>query len=247
MGQIDIIGIGPGAYDMMTLRAIKALEAADIIIGYHVYTELLKPHFPNKNFLTTPMRKEEERCKMAVEEACKDQRVAFVCSGDAGVFGMAGLIYEFASGHDLVLDVIPGITAATSGAAVLGAPLIPDFAVISLSDWLTPWEAITKRLHNCAEAGMSIVLYNPSSNKRPDYLQKACDILLEVLPEETICGTAMNIGREGECGNIYTLKELRDTKVDMFTTVFIGNTTTKVVDGKMVTPRGYGYERENRE
>ena len=244
-GKISVIGIGPGAYDMMTVRAVRTLEACDCIIGYHVYVDLVRDHFPDKAFLTTPMRREEDRCRMAFEEALKGQDVAFICSGDSGIYGMAGLVYEIAADYPPVaIEVLPGITAASSGAAILGAPLIHDFAVISLSDLLTPWEKIEKRLKCAAEADLGIVLYNPSSRKRADYLQRACDILLTILPENRICGTAGNIGREGEETHIYTLGELRHVSVDMFTTVFIGNADTTVINGKMVTPRGYHVERK---
>ena len=165
--------------------------------------------------------------------------------GDSGIYGMAGLVYEIAADYPPVaIEVLPGITAASSGAAILGAPLIHDFAVISLSDLLTPWEKIEKRLKCAAEADLGIVLYNPSSRKRADYLERACDILLTILPESRICGTAGNIGREGEETHIYTLGELRHVSVDMFTTVFIGNADTTVINGKMVTPRGYHVERK---
>ena len=177
---------------------------------------------------------------MAFEEAKKGQTVAMVCSGDAGVYGLASLMYEIGKGYeDMELIVVPGITAACSGAAVLGAPLNHDFCVISLSDLLTPWEKIEARLLGASQADFVICLYNPSSKKRHDYLQKACDLMMQYKSPETVCGTVCNIGREGEEYQVMTLKELRDTQVDMFTTVFIGNSQTKEINGKMVTPRGY--------
>ena len=177
---------------------------------------------------------------MAFKEAQKGKTVAMVCSGDAGVYGMSGLMLEIGAGYpDIEVEVIPGVTAALSGGAVLGAPLTHDFAVVSLSDRLTPWEKIEKRLRLAAEADFSLAIYNPASKGRPDYLQKACDILLSVLPADRICGTVENIGREGECAKIYTLGELRNAEVNMFTTVFIGNSMTKEIGGRMVTPRGY--------
>ena len=163
-----------------------------------------------------------------------------ICSGDAGVYGMAGLMYEVGSAYPQIeIAVIPGVTAAISGAACLGAPLIHDFCLISLSDLLTPWELIEERLRSAAKGDFVVCLYNPSSVKRADYLAKACDLLMEYKPKETVCGIVGNIGREGEQMRVLSLEALRDTKVDMFTTVFIGNTQTKVLNGKMVTPRGY--------
>ena len=200
----------------------------------------MRPDFPEKEVLSTGMRREVDRCRAAVEAALTGKDVAVVCSGDSGVYGMAGLVYEVAQEYDPIeIEVIPGITAACGGAAVLGAPLTHDFAVISLSDLLTPWEKIEKRLTAAAQADFVICLYNPSSRNRPDYLQQACDILLRDKAPDTVCGTVRNIGREGEEGKLLTLTQLRDTQVDMFTTVFIGNSQTKVLGGKMVTPRGY--------
>lgn len=238
--KLYVIGIGPGGADQMTPRARQAIEHSDIIAGYTTYIDLVRPLIGDKEILQTPMKKEIDRCKLARDAALTGKTVSMICSGDAGVYGMAGLMYEVCEQHpDIDIEVIPGITAACGGAAVLGAPLIHDFAVISLSDLLTPWEKIQKRLDFAAQADFCICLYNPSSHKRADYLQKACDILLQSKSPETPCGTVRNIGRDGECGEIYTLAQLRDTKVDMFTTVFIGNSQTHVINGKLVTPRGY--------
>ena len=166
-----------------------------------------------------------------------------ICSGDAGVYGMSGLMLEIGREYpETKVEVIPGVTAALSGAAVLGAPLIHDFCLISLSDLLTPWEKIEKRLLLASEADFVICLYNPSSKKRRDYLQKACDLMLRYKSPETVCGMVMNIGREGEQMQLMTLRELRETAVDMFTTVFVGNCQTMEIEGRMVTPRGYRYE-----
>ena len=171
--KIYVVGIGPGAYEQMTMRAAEALRRCDVIVGYTVYVELVKEHFANKRFLTTPMKKEIERCRLAFEEANKGYTVAMICSGDAGVYGMSGLMLEIGQEYPHVeVEVIPGVTAANGGAAVLGAPLIHDFAVISLSDLLTPWEKIEKRLLCASKADFVICLYNPSSKKRHDYLQK---------------------------------------------------------------------------
>ena len=240
MKKVTVIGLGPGGGADLTGRARAALEGCDLIVGYTAYIELVKPDFPEKEVLSTGMRREVDRCRAAVEAALTGRDVAVVCSGDSGVYGMAGLIYEVAQEYDPIeIEVVPGITPACGAAAVLGAPLTHDFAVISLSDLLTPWEKIEKRLSAAAQADFVICLYNPSSRNRPDYLQRACDILLRDKDPNTVCGTVRNIGREGEEGKLLTLAQLRDTQVDMFTTVFIGNSQTKVLGGKMVTPRGY--------
>src|SRR5699024_2868326 len=180
MKKVTVIGLGPGGGADLTGRARAALEGCDLIVGYTAYIELVKPDFPEKEVLSIGMRREVDRCRAAVEAACTGKNVAVVCSGDSGVYGMAGLIYEVAQEYDPIeIEVVPGITAACGGAAVLGAPLTHDFAVISLSDLLTPWEKIEKRLTAAAQADFVICLYNPSSKNRPDYLQRACDILLQ--------------------------------------------------------------------
>ena len=243
-GTIKIVGMGPGREDMMTQQALAALDAADVIVGYTVYLGLLGERFSGKKMLTTPMKQEAERCRLAFRESVKGNDVAMVCSGDAGIYGMASLMFEIkeelgeeASGIDI--EVIPGITAASSGAAVLGAPLNHDFCVISLSDLLTPWELIEKRLRAAAEGDFAIAIYNPSSKKRHDYLQKACDILLETIEETRPCGYVRSIGRDGEEYRTCTLAELRGEQVDMFTTVFIGNSQSRITGGRLITPRGY--------
>ena len=224
----------------MTIRADRALAQCDAIIGYHVYVDLVKDRYPDKEFLTTPMTKETKRCQMAIDAALEGKNVAMVCSGDSGIYGMAALIYELRGENTQPeVEVIPGLTAACSGASILGAPLTHDFAVISLSDRLTSWEKIEARLENAAKADLSMVLYNPASHGRPDHLKKACEILLRVLPETQVCAIAQHIGREGENRRIMTLGELRDAECDMFCTVFIGNQMTRVIGGEMVTPRGY--------
>lgn len=239
-GKLYVIGIGPGSYEDMTIRAVNALNDSEIIVGYTVYVDLLREHFPEKEMLTTPMRQEQERCQMAILKALEGKRVAMVCSGDSGVYGMSGLILQLAKeSPDLEIEVIPGVTAALSGGAVLGAPLGHDFAVISLSDLLTPMELIEDRLKNSAHSDMVICLYNPSSKKRADYLKNACDIVLQHQKPETVCGLVRNIGRDGEEMEVLTLSQLKDTNVDMFTTVYIGNSMTREINGRMVTPRGY--------
>lgn len=243
--KIYVVGMGPGREDMMTGEALAALEASSVLVGYGVYLDLLGERFRDKELLSTPMRQEEKRCRMCFEEAMKGKQVAMICSGDAGIYGMASLMYEIGREYpQCELAIIPGITAASSGAAVLGAPLNHDFCVISLSDLLTPWEKIEKRLVMAAEGDFAIAIYNPSSHKRADYLERACDILLQYIEPERACGYVENIGREGTKAVTCTLQELKVAQVNMFTTVFIGNSTSRIVDGKLITKRGYSAERQ---
>lgn len=240
MNKIYAVGIGPGGIQDMTIRAKNTLESVDVIIGYTVYVDLIHAFFPEKKFLTTPMRKEVDRCVLALELASKGENVAVICSGDPGIYGMSGLLEELAGNYPGVeVETIPGVTAAVSGAAVLGAPLMHDFAVISLSDLMTPWATIEKRLRAASCADFVICLYNPSSQKRKDYLARACDLILEYAAPETVCAVIRNIGRDGQSAALMSLSELRETEVDMFSTVYIGNSQTRIIGGKMVTPRGY--------
>ena len=238
---IYIVGIGPGEECFLSGQAKKALENSDVIIGYTVYAELVKPVFPGKEYLTTGMTKEIERCRLCYEEAAKGKTVALVCSGDAGVYGMASPMYELLPEYENTeLEVVPGITAANSGAAVLGAPLNHDYCVISLSDLLTPWETIEKRIKAAIAGDFAIAIYNPSSHKRKDYLMKACDIMIESgASPDRACGYVENIGREGQNATVCTLSELREAQVNMFTTVFVGNSMSFIQDNKLVTKRGY--------
>jgi precorrin-3B C17-methyltransferase len=238
---VYVVGLGPGGVEQMTTRAIEVLKKCDVIAGYTVYIDLIKDDFKGKEFVTTAMKKEVDRCKMAIEEARNGKVVAMISSGDSGLYGMAGIMHQIAAEYkdEINIEVVPGITAAMSAASILGAPLIADTALISLSDLLTPWEKIVNRLDCASKGDFCIALYNPSSIKRHDYLQKACDIMLKNQPASIVAGIVRNIGREGQSYEITTLGELRDKKVDMFTTVVIGNSQTEVINGKMVTPRGY--------
>ena len=240
MNKVYAVGIGPGGREFFTEEAMQALENADVIAGYTVYVDLVRDLFPDKEMFSTPMMKEIERCRWAIETAKAGQTVAMVCSGDAGVYGMAGLLYELADQYgEVEVEVVCGVTAAMSGAAVLGAPIGHDFCVISLSDLLTPWELIETRLRCAAEGDFAVCLYNPKSKKRSDYLDKAVEIMLKYKSEDTVCGWVKNIGREGQEFRIVRLADLPSEPVDMFTTVFIGSQTTRVIGGRMVTPRGY--------
>ena len=239
--KLFVVGLGPGGLDQITPAAIDAIEQSDVIAGYTVYVDLIRQRFADKTFLTTPMKQEVDRCRMAIEETVKGKNVSMVCSGDAGVYGMASPVLELAQDYpDVAVEVVPGLTAALSGGAVLGAPLAHDFCVISLSDRLTPWKVIEKRLACAAQGDFALALYNPSSKGRPDYLRRAVDVMLaNGKAPDTLCGSVRNIGREGQEKHILTLSQLRDTEVDMFTTVFVGNAATRALSGRMVTPRGY--------
>lgn len=238
--MISIVGIGPGGYDDMTIRAVNAIKNADVVTGYRLYVELVQELIGDKETFCTEMRGEVERCQKAAEYAISGKNVALISSGDAGIYGMAGLMLKILEDHpEIETEIIPGVSACQSGGAVLGAPLVHDFAVISLSDLLTPWSLIEKRLEAAASADFVIVLYNPGSHKRRDYLRKACNTVLKYKSPDTICGLVKNISRDGEEHSIITLDRLKDTPVDMLTTIFIGNSQTTVINEKMVTPRGY--------
>ena len=239
-GCVIALGIGPGDAQYLSAQAQMALEAADLICGYTVYVDLVRAHYPHKAYYTTGMTAELERCHHALREASMGKTVAMVCSGDAGIYGMAGLLYELAVEYpDVDIEGVPGITAALAGAALLGAPLCNDFAVVSLSNQLTPWETIERRLHAVGAGDFALCLYNPRSRQRPENLRLACEILLSYREAHTPCGIAQNIGREGQYTGLLSLEELRTFPADMFTTLFVGNSQTRILYGKMVTLRGY--------
>ena len=237
------MGLGPGAGADLTERAREALGTADLIVGYTTYVDLIRDQFPSAEFLSTPMRTEAQRCEEALQQAASGCRVALVCSGDPGVYGMAGLVLELAQQYPQVqVEVVPGVTAACGGAALLGAPLMHDWCCISLSDLMTPWDRIEARLRAAAQSGMCLCLYNPGSRGRAGHLRKACDVLLESCDPQTICGIVRNVGRPAQSSRTLTLGELRNAKVDMSCCVFVGNERTRLVGGRMVTPRGYARE-----
>ena len=239
--KVYVVGLGPGDGVYLTLQARAALEAADVLCGYTAYVALAAAQFPCKETYATGMREEIERCRWALATAAQGKTVALVCSGDAGVYGMAGLLLQMGKEFtDVDIEVVPGVTAALSGAALLGAPLGHDFCVISLSDLLTPWDVIEKRLRCAAAGDFVLCLYNTASRKRADYLRRACNVLLSAGKKaDTVCGLARNIGRAGERVHLLTLEALRETPADMYTTVFIGASSTIAEGGRMITPRGY--------
>lgn len=240
MKKVYIVGIGPGEKKFRTEEAHSALTQAQVLCGYPLYLELISEYHTGKTLLSSQMTQEVARCRLALEEANKNQVVAMVCSGDASIYGMASLLFQLSPQFpEVELEVVAGITAALSGGSLLGAPLSGDFVVISLSDLLTPWETIEKRLEAIGFGDFPAVIYNPSSKKRSSYLERACDILLRHKPKDTICGICKKIGREGQESQILPLHQLKSETLDMFSTVFIGNSQTVEISGKMVTLRGY--------
>ncbi len=244
--RVYVVGFGPGKKEYMTIEAASVIENADLIVGYTTYVNLLKEEFPEKEYLTTPMRKEVERCRIAVEKAMEGNTVAMVSSGDSGIYGMAGVVMEVAEEMNADVEVIPvaGVTAASAAAAVLGAPLMHDFSIISLSDLMTPLEKIYKRVSCAAEGDFVICLYNPKSNKRVEYLENAAERIMKFRSEDTPVGIVRNAGRDNMESWLTTLGELKNEPVDMFCVVLIGNSQTYVKNGKMITPRGYKVVRD---
>lgn len=241
MGKIFVVGLGPGCMEDMTPRAKNALDSSDIIIGYSTYLELIKYFFPGKQFINSGMTREVERCSIVLEKALEGNTVALVSSGDSGIYGMAGIMLEVLgkSGNTVEVEIIPGITASAAAAAILGAPLMHDFAVISLSDLMTPWELICKRLECAAEGDFVICLYNPKSKNRSDYINIARDIVSKYRTGNTPVGIVRNAGRQEQEHTVSTLDGMLDNEIDMFTVVLIGNSKTYTENGRMITPRGY--------
>ncbi len=238
--KIFAVGIGPGDLEYLAPRAKEVLLASDVIVGYTTYVDLVADLIKGKEVISTGMKSETERCQMAIDEAKKGKNVSVISSGDAGIYGMTSLLYEMTENLEgIEIEGVAGITAAIAAGVTLGSPLSNDFAVISLSDLLTPWETIEKRLEAVSSCDMVVCLYNPSSHKRNDYLEKACKISLKYKPQDTWCGYVRNALRQDSAFEVCTLGELQSARVDMFTTVIIGNASTKVIKGKLVTTRGY--------
>ncbi|MCC5911099.1 MAG: precorrin-3B C(17)-methyltransferase [Clostridiaceae bacterium] len=241
VGKVYVIGIGPGGEDYMAPAAKQAILASDTIIGYKTYVDLIRPILENKKIVDSGMKKEVERCTLALEMAQEGSIVSLVSSGDPGIYGMAGAILEVKNQKniDVEVEVVPGVTAISAAASVLGAPLMHDFAVISLSDLLTEWEVIKKRIHLAAEGDFAIGLYNPKSKGRVTQIEEARDILLKYRKGDTPVGIVKNAKREGEEVTVTTLEEMLQHPIDMLTVVIIGNSNTYIKDGKIITPRGY--------
>lgn len=241
IGKIYVVGIGPGNNDLLTLRAKDALIKADVIVGYKVYIDLIEKIISQKKCIHSQMTKEIDRCKMAINKAEEGNIVALVSSGDAGIYGMAGPLLEIADEQKskISIEVVPAVSAFNGAAARLGAPIMHDHCSISLSDRLTPWEIIEKRLHLAAEGDFVVSLYNPKSKGRPHYISDTTNIFLKYRDANTVVGIVKNAEREGEKIVITTLVNMLNHDIDMFTIVIIGNQSTKNIDSKMITPRGY--------
>ena len=245
MGKIYVVGIGPGGPGDPPPRVEAALAASDVLVGYTTYIQLVRERYPEKEIVATPMTTEVERCRACRELALGGKTVSMVCSGDAGVYGMAGLVHQVCRDFpELEIQVVVNylvwmLRNKLKYFRKAGAPLVHDFAAVSLSDALTPWETIARRLLLAAEGDFVLCLYNPASKKRPNTLRQAAELLLRRRAPDTPCGLARRIGREGEESWLCTLGELGEQSADMFTTVFVGNSQTQVVNGRLVTPRGY--------
>ena len=238
MGKIYVVGLGPGNKENMTFRAYDVLKNSDIIIGYKTYVDLIEGMFPDKKIIKSYMKKEVERCEETLKLALEGNIISLISSGDAGVYGMAGLMLEIADGQ-VEVEIVPGITSANASASLGGAPIVHDSVNISLSNLLTDWELIKKRIDLASQGDFVITLYNPKSSGRPELINEARDIMLKHKRKDTPVLIARNVGREGENYDITTLSEMLDYEINMFSTVIIGNSNTKVVNNKMITPRGY--------
>ena len=236
MGKLYVIGIGPGGLDHMTLRAKEAIDECNIVVGYNKYIDMIKPLVENKELFSTGMRGEEARCKKALELS-KDNTVALISTGDSGIYGMAGLILQMQ--NDEEVEVIPGVTASSAAGSVIGAPLMHDNCNISLSDLMTPYDLIKKRVRNAADADMIISLYNPRSKGRPHYLREAIEIIKEYRSLDTPVAVVRHALRDGQEVRMFTLENFDEEVVDMFSIVIVGNSQSFIKNGKFITPRGY--------
>ena len=237
-GKIYVVGIGPGKKENMTFRAYEAMENSDIIVGYKTYVDLVKEYYPGKEMKSSAMTKEVDRCTEVLELARQGKTVSLISSGDAGVYGMAGIMLEIAD-EDMEVEVIPGITATNAAAAIAGAPIMHDYATISLSDLLTDWDLIKKRLELAAQGDFVVSIYNPKSRGRVTQIEEAREIMMKYKPKSTPVAIVRNAGREDERYILTTLEKMLDHEIDMLTIVLIGNSNTFVKNGKIITPRGY--------
>lgn len=237
MGKLYVIGIGPGGLEHMTLKAKQAIEESNIVVGYNKYIDMIKPLVEDKELFSTGMRGEEARCRKALELSKENNTVALISTGDSGIYGMAGLILQMQ--EDESVEIIPGVTAASAAGSVIGAPLMHDNCNISLSDLMTPYDLIKKRVRNAADADMIISLYNPRSKGRPHYLREAIEIIKEYRELNTPVAVVRHALRDGQEYKLFTLENFDEEVVDMFSIVIVGNSQSFIKNGKFITPRGY--------
>ena len=237
MSKLYVIGIGPGGRENMTYKAVETIKSCDAIVGYKPYIEYLGDFAHGKELFSTGMKGEIERCKVAIEMVKQGKNTCIISTGDAGLYGMAGPILELA--EDIEVEIIPGVTAAFSAAAELGSPIMHDYASISLSDLLTPWEVIEKRLEKASEADFVITIYNPKSKGRKDHLNNAFGIISKYRNGSTPVGIVKDSGRPGTEKIITTLDNIDYEQIDMLCVVIIGNSNTFIKGDKIITPRGY--------
>ena len=242
-GKIYVVGIGPGKKADMTFRAYEAMEKSDIIIGYKTYMDLIKEYYPGKEMKNSQMTKEVDRCIDVLKLAKEGKNVALISSGDAGVYGMAGIMLEITDG-EVEVEIIPGVTATNAAAAIVGAPVMHDYVTISLSNLLTDWELIKKRLELAAQGDFVVSIYNPKSRGRVTQIEEAREIMLKYKPKTTPVAIVRNAGREDEEHVVTTLDEMLNHEINMLTIVIIGNANTFIKDGKMITPRGHSNKYE---
>lgn len=236
MGKLYVIGIGPGGLDHMTIIAKKAIEESEVIVGYTKYIDMIKTMIEGKEVFSTGMRGEEERCREALRLS-KEKIVALISTGDSGIYGMAGLILELMDDEDV--EIIPGLTASSAAGSVLGAPLMHDNCNISLSDLMTPYELIKKRVRNAADGDFIISLYNPRSKGRPHYLKECVDIIRDYREKDTPIAVVRHALRDGQDVKLFTLENFDESIVDMFSIVIVGNSQSYIKNDKFITPRGY--------
>lgn len=237
MGKLYVIGIGPGGLEHMTLKAKQAIEESNIVVGYNKYIDMIKPLVEDKELFSTGMRGEEARCRKALELSKENNTVALISTGDSGIYGMAGLILQMQ--EDENVEIIPGVTASSAAGSVIGAPLMHDNCNISLSDLMTPYDLIKKRVRNAADADMIISLYNPRSKGRPHYLREVIEIIKEYRELNTPVAVVRHALRDGQEFRMFTLENFDEEVVDMFSIVIVGNSQSFIKGGKFITPRGY--------
>lgn len=241
MGKLYVIGMGPGGIEHMTIKAKKAIEDSEVIIGYTKYIDLITPLIQGKEVFSTGMKGEIPRCKKALELS-REKKVAIISTGDAGIYGMAGLILQMK--NDEVVEIIPGVTASSAAASIVGAPLMHDNCNISLSDLLTPYDLIKKRVELATQGDFIISLYNPKSKSRPNNLSEVLNIVRKYRNGKTPVAVVKNALRDGQETYIFTLDNFDDSVVDMLSIVIIGNSQSYVKDNIFITPRGYEKKEE---